>query len=129
MDRYKYIRVDGVRIHEHRFVMEKFIGRKLTSNEVVHHKNGNPTDNRISNLEVLSNSEHMKHHSKEFVERGFIGRKTRTSFTSIGNPKKKLSISSVKKIRNSKLSGVELSSIYGISSSHANNLKAGLFWN
>lgn len=47
-------------VFEHRLVVEENIGRKLTNKEVVHHRNGNPSDNRIENLELLSNqSDHM----------------------------------------------------------------------
>lgn len=40
------------RIYEHTFVMSQYIGRQLTKNESVHHKNGVRNDNRIENLEL-----------------------------------------------------------------------------
>jgi len=38
---------------EHRLIMEKKIGRVLTKNEVVHHKDGNRLNNSIENLKML----------------------------------------------------------------------------
>ena len=55
-------------IYHHRIVMENHIGRILTTNEVVHHINGNKKDNRIENLELMTNSEHVKHHSKKTIK-------------------------------------------------------------
>jgi hypothetical protein len=59
---YKVVRENGKRIREHVWVVEKHLGRKLSKGEVVHHKNGNKHDNRIENLEVMSQSEHIKKH-------------------------------------------------------------------
>lgn len=50
-------------IRRYRDVMEQHIGRFLTSKEVVHHVNGDPSDDRIENLMLFSNnSEHLKFH-------------------------------------------------------------------
>lgn len=61
---YRWIRVDGRSVREHRHIMEQHLGRKLLPTEIVHHRNGDTSDNRLDNLEVMHGGDHMRHHHK-----------------------------------------------------------------
>jgi hypothetical protein len=62
-----YVRVNvghGKREREHRLVASGLLGQTPESGQVVHHKNGDKTDNRPENLEVLGSSEHTRLHQR-----------------------------------------------------------------
>jgi hypothetical protein len=42
--------------------MEQYLGRQLTSDEIIHHINGDASDNRIENLEIMSRACHNACH-------------------------------------------------------------------
>lgn len=53
------------KVLEHVAVMSEHIGRSLASGECVHHKDRNRQNNRIDNLQLMTQSDHAKLHQLE----------------------------------------------------------------
>ena len=52
----------------HRLLMEAFLGRALTDDEVVHHIDLNKLNNEISNIKVMTRAEHARLHMELRVQ-------------------------------------------------------------
>lgn len=50
---------------EHRYIMEKHLGRELKKSEHVHHIDGDRGNNDLGNLELMSKKDHINYHSKK----------------------------------------------------------------
>jgi hypothetical protein len=54
----------GTHIYEYRLIAAEKIGRPLAANEIVHHINGDHSDNRPGNLSVMTQGDHFRLHIK-----------------------------------------------------------------
>lgn len=67
---YSMATAEGV-VMEHRLVMAKSLGRALHSWELVHHKDGDKSNNQLGNLELTTPNGHITDHCKGYRD-GFV---------------------------------------------------------
>ena len=65
MEYKRIITKEGKKKFVHRAVMEQVLGRKLRSDEIVHHIDGNKLNNDPSNLMIVTREEHARIHSED----------------------------------------------------------------
>lgn len=53
----------GRRVHD--VIMEAIMGRTLEPEEIVHHIDGNTTNNDPRNLKIMNQGDHLRHHRKQ----------------------------------------------------------------
>jgi hypothetical protein len=58
--------VNGSTKQYSRYLIEQHIGTTLNKDQHVHHKDGNPLNNSLSNLEIVDAVEHVREHARKY---------------------------------------------------------------
>lgn len=130
MNKYKAIKINGKKHDEHRWIMEQVLGRKLRFNEVVHHKDGDKSNNNLDNLEILSRSEHSAMHMTGRV----VSDVTRNKLKAMGIVNRNaavINVDTARKIKNMISQGIrscEIQRSLGVSKYTIRDIKSGKCW-
>jgi len=109
-------------VFEHILIMEKHLGRELKyfgfkhkDNEVCHHIDRNKQNNVISNLQLMTDSEHFKLHLKEDTERRLKAGVTRSVINKKDIPK-------IEKLYKDGMTQKKIAELYSVSQSVISNI-------
>jgi hypothetical protein len=67
---YIKINIEGLWIFEHRYIMEKYLGRNITKEEKIHHDDFNRKNNIISNLTLFPDNKSHTHFHRQIKQFG-----------------------------------------------------------
>lgn len=121
----------GNEVFVHRDIIEKQLGRKLETNEDVHHKDENKRNNDPSNLEVIHKADHTSEHWKRdsISRRQNMSKSKRKNWQNIHGVK--LSPEKVIEIRNrlnNKEKQKDLADEYGVSHHTIKDIRCRNTW-
>lgn len=71
----RWVPAEQRNVKESRLIMENYLHRHLWFDEHIHHKDGNPYNNEVGNLEVSNISGHSKQHCQDGTYKNFISSK------------------------------------------------------
>lgn len=108
-------------------VAEAALGRYLERHEVVHHINRDKADDRIENLRVMTNAEHIALHNNEDAPKGVAAQRGENVWSA------KLTVPDVLHMRETRqrdpeMSFREIGAMYGVSKATASAAVAGRSW-
>ena len=92
----------------HRYLMEKYLGRPLRLDEIVHHKDGNKLNNSLENLEIITHKKHNHVHQSWKNIKNFRRGETHYLY-------KNIDIEKVVELYNDGLSAQRIASMFGCS--------------
>ena len=98
----------------HRVVMEEYLGRPLDRCEVVHHLNGDITDYRIDNLDIMLLSAHTREHK--------LGSKNSLAKLS------EMDVSEIRKYLTGGKTAASIAAIYGVHPTLIGKIKRRIIW-
>ena len=85
-----------------RYIMENALGRKLLPEEQVHHKDENPLNNDLDNLEIKLLGEHQREHGTKYYDKTMTCPWCGESFLWTGKQQRMFNSNKKRKGRNSK---------------------------
>ena len=68
----------------HRAIWEEYYGQKIPEGYVIHHKDHNPKNNNINNLQLMTAEEHLSHHHKDKYVEDDVKEKISSKLTTTG---------------------------------------------